>query len=91
MQMKKGTRIKRTTIEQFQKKYIFATQIVEVLGCSPRKTINDLLNIGIKPISGPNIDGLRQVLYLRSSELETLMQHHKKIADLLSEINLTNT
>lgn len=91
MQTKKGTRIKRTAIEQFKEKYIFATEIAELLGCSPRKAINNLLKMGIKPISGPNVDGLRQVLYLRESELDMLMQNHKKVADLLIKINLTNT
>ena len=91
LQMKQGTRVKRTTIEQFKEKYIFATQIAEVFRCSPRKIINDLLNMSIKPISGPQIDGLRQVLYLRCKELETLMQYHKKVKDMLSEIDLTET
>ena len=78
LQMKKGTRIKRTTIEEFSSMYIFATQIAEAVGCSPRKAINDLLKMGIHSISGPTIDGLRQVLYARSMELNQFLDELAK-------------
>lgn len=74
LQMKRGTRIKRSTIVEFKDKYIFATQIAENLGCSPRKAINNLLKMSINPISGPSVDSLRQVLYLRTEKIEKLFE-----------------
>lgn len=68
-QMKKGTRIRRSTIEQLKQNYIFATNIAETLGCSPRKAISHLAKVEIYPISGPTVDGARQVLYKRSEDL----------------------
>lgn len=87
-QMKKGTRIRRKTVEAFNQEYIFATKIAEHLGCSPRKAINNLEKMYIMPISGPRVDGMRQVLYLRTQEIESTLQNHQKINDLLSDVDL---
>jgi hypothetical protein len=76
-QMKRGTRIKRSTVEAFIGEYIFGTQIAEVLGCSPRKAFKNLTKLGIQPVSGPTADGLRQVLYLRCRELNRMLEEIK--------------
>ena len=77
LQMKRGTRIKRSSIEEFEVKYIFGTQVAEILGCSPRKAANNLIKLGIQPVSGPTIDGLRQVLYIRCNELNRVLEELK--------------
>ncbi len=69
-QVKRGTRIRRSTIDQFNQKYIFATKIAEAMGCSPRKVINHLASFGKNPISGPKLDGARQVLYIREDVID---------------------
>ncbi|GEM_PF-4984116 len=56
-QVKRGTRIRRSTIDQFNQKYIFATKIAEAMGCAPRKVINHLASFGKNPIRGPKLDG----------------------------------
>jgi len=64
-QVKRGTRIRKSTIDKFNQTYVFATKIAEKMGCSPRKVISHLASFDKHPISGPNIDGARQVLYKR--------------------------
>lgn len=71
-QIKRGTRIKRSTIEAFNQHYMFATKIAEGMSCSPRKVINHLASFEKHPISGPNIDGARQVLYKREEVINLI-------------------
>ncbi len=62
-QVKRGTRLRRQNLTEFKEVYIFSTNIAEILGCSSRKVISNLASFGIHPVSGPMIDGARQVLY----------------------------
>ncbi len=71
-QVKRGTRIRRSTIDSFNQHYVFATKIAEVMGCSPRKVINHLASFEKNPLSGPNIDGARQVLYKREEVISLI-------------------
>lgn len=64
-QVKRGTRIRKSIIDAFNQNYIFATKIAEAMSCSSRKVINHFANFGKQPLSGPMIDGARQVLYKR--------------------------
>jgi len=64
-QAKRGTRIRKSIIDAFNQNYIFATKIAEAMSCSSRKVINHFANFGKQPLSGPMIDGARQVLYKR--------------------------
>lgn len=64
-QVKRGTRIRKSIIDAFNQNYIFATKIAEAMSCSPRRVINHFANFGKQPLSGPMIDGARQVLYKR--------------------------
>jgi hypothetical protein len=71
-QVKRGTRIRRSTIDAFNKDYIFATKIAEAMSCSPRKVINHLASFAIYPISGPQLDGARQVLYKHEEVINSI-------------------
>jgi hypothetical protein len=64
-QAKRGTRIRKSIIDAFNQNYIFATKIAEAMSCSSRKVINHFANFGKQPLSGPMINGARQVLYKR--------------------------
>lgn len=64
-QTKRGTRLRISTIDTFNEKYIFATKIAEEIGCSPQKIINHLKSFKIQAVSGPQINGARQILYKR--------------------------
>lgn len=68
-QRKQGTRVSKRSIEEFKQNYIFSTQIAEKLGCSSKKVIKDLAFMGVKPVSGPSVDGMRQMLYKRDQVL----------------------
>lgn len=70
LQKKRGTRIKRDHLHHFMNHYIFATKVAESLSCSPRKAIAALKGIGIEPISGPQINGSRQVMYEKSQKID---------------------
>ena len=71
-QVKRGTRIKRSTIDKFNQTYVFATKIAEAMGCSPRKVINHLASFEKHPFSGPNTDGARQILYKREEVINLI-------------------
>ena len=77
-QMKQGTRVRRSTIIEFKEKYIFATHIAEALGCSARKVISQLNHYGIQPISGPGVNGARQVLYQKTNDVERFIEQAGK-------------
>ncbi len=68
-----GHRIHRNSWEAFRKQYIFATEINERLGTVTLKLIQLLKLKGINPISGPEVDGCRRVLYKRSDEIEQVI------------------
>jgi hypothetical protein len=69
-----GLRVHRRQVERFKEEYIFSTEIAQRLGISPRKSIAVLADLNVYPISGPGIDGARQVLYLRNEGLEKVVQ-----------------
>lgn len=71
-QVKRGTRIRRSIIDAFNQNYIFATKIAEAMSCSPRKVINHLASFGKHPLSGPKVDGARQVLYKREEVINLI-------------------
>lgn len=71
-QIKRGTRIRRSTIDMFNQDYVFATKIAEAMGCSPRKVINHLVSFGKHPVSGPTVDDARQVLYKREEVINLI-------------------
>lgn len=71
-QIKRGTRIRRSTIDTFNQQYIFATKIAEAMGCSPQKVINHLTRFKKHPVSGPAVDGARQVLYKREEVINLI-------------------
>ena len=73
-QPKGGSRIRRTEVEQFKQGYIFATEVAQRLGVSPRKATSILGKQSISPISGPSVDEGRQVLYLRSEQIENIFK-----------------
>ena len=73
-QPKGGSRIRRTEVEQFKQGYIFATEVAQRLGVSPRKATSILGKQSISPISGPSVDEGRQALYLRSEQIENIFK-----------------
>lgn len=81
-QKKRGTRVKRSAIEDFNQHYVFATKVAEALNCSYRKVQTNLTKLGINPISGPSVDGLRQVLYKRDDRINAIISG-EAIADLV--------
>lgn len=72
-QSKRGTRVRKVEMEHFKAKYIFATEIADQFGVSPRKAIKFLNGKKVSPISGPQVDDGRQVLFERSETLENII------------------
>lgn len=75
-QVKRGTRIKRSTIEVFNENYIFSTNVAEMMGCSSRKVISHLASFGVIPVSGPLTNGARQVLFNRNEAIKYIEKVH---------------
>lgn len=73
-QPKGGMRVKRSEIESFKRNYVFCTEIAQRLGVSSRKAKSILEDFYILPISGSSIDGARQMLYLRTDDLEVAVE-----------------
>lgn len=76
-QAKRGTRVRKVEVEHFKNDYIFATEIADIFGVSPRKAISILAEKNIKPISGPSVDDGRQVLFARTQSVITLLEQKK--------------
>lgn len=82
-----GKRIKRTEVESFVNTYIFATEVAQRLGVSPNMAISILNKNSITPISGPKVDEGRQVLFLRTEELEQIFIEVKNEEQLPMELH----
>lgn len=57
----------------FGENYLFARDMVGTLARSSRKIIQQLAALGINPVSGPTVDGCRQVLYANNVGLSHAM------------------
>jgi hypothetical protein len=71
-QVKRGTRLRRQSLTAFKEKYIFSTHIAETLSCSSRKVMSHFASFDIHPVSGPMINGARQVLYKREEVISLI-------------------
>lgn len=61
-----GRRIDQKSLDQFNCQYCFARDVALANRTSPRALVQRLRDMGVEPISGPAIDGGRQVIYARS-------------------------
>lgn len=52
-------------IRTFQQRYVLTTELVGSLGGSSRAVVRALANLGVLPVSGPGMDGGRQMVYER--------------------------
>lgn len=66
-----GSRVHRTEVERFHKRYVFAVEIARELGVSPRKVKGVLADSGIVLASGDGIERCRKLFYERSERLTT--------------------
>ena len=62
--------VSRAALQTFGQRYIFARDLARSFGRSPRALIEELAVLGMNPISGPRIDGCRQVLYETGTALD---------------------
>jgi excisionase family DNA binding protein len=63
--MRHSTRINRSAVDDFLKRYVSAAEIARMRNTSPRAVISLLTAAGIHPVTGPSVDGCRQAFYLR--------------------------
>ena len=54
-------------IRDFQNRFVLAKDLARRVGSSPRAAIAALSAKGVKPVSGPDVDGGRQVIYERET------------------------
>jgi hypothetical protein len=74
-------------LEAFQKTYVFARDIANTVGRSPRAVVSAFECAGIQPVAGPKVNGCRQVVFARAAiealgnhELFALSNHSKGLA-----------
>lgn len=63
---RQGARISEANLERFRQNFVLARDLAKHLKASPRHLVNRLLIGGVHPVSGPGVDGGRQVLYRRA-------------------------
>ena len=66
---KLGSRVHRTELERFNKRYVFAVEIAREQGVSPGKVKGVLEAHGIAPAFGDGIERCRKLFYERSDKL----------------------
>ncbi|MGH8493082.1 MAG: helix-turn-helix domain-containing protein [Moraxellaceae bacterium] len=66
---RKGQLVTKDDVRRFQVEYVLARDLAKMLRTSPRYLIHRLSAAGVNPVTGPEIDGCRQVIYLRLSLL----------------------
>ncbi|TFW72353.1 hypothetical protein C3Y98_04405 [Methylotenera oryzisoli] len=71
-----GHRLKKSQFFEFNKKYIFATEVNAKLGTVTTKLRTILAERSIHPVSGPGVDDSRQVLYERTDKLMKFMDEY---------------
>lgn len=54
-------------LDAFRAQYVFAREIATTLRRSPRAIVCALGSLGIQPAAGPNVNGCRQVVYVRAA------------------------
>lgn len=54
------------SLAQFQRLYVFGRDVAKQLGCSPKAAAAQLTNRGISPVTGPTLNGCRQLLFERA-------------------------
>ncbi|SFN90743.1 TniQ protein [Formivibrio citricus] len=73
-----GSRIKKVEVERFLREYIFATEIADRIGRSPRKVMHMLRELSIYPLRGnSSAEPCRQLVYRRSTALDGFIQRHE--------------
>ncbi|MFZ6654737.1 TniQ family protein [Undibacterium sp. TJN19] len=66
----KQSRITLEAMGKFLSTYVFLSDIAKKMSCSSRGLISRLQKFGVCPVSGPTIDGCRQVLMRRTRDFE---------------------
>ena len=97
--VKKGrfieSRIKPEELEAFSIKYGFGRDLAATVGTSSHALATKLSRLGIHPICGPKIDGCRQLLFEKNSELDKalnmLIDHKKKFNGRFSRVSKLKT
>jgi hypothetical protein len=72
--MKRGAAgVSPAALEAFGNRYRFARDLATSVGCSPRALIGRLGLLGVEPVSGPGVDGCRQVIYENTEKLQRVI------------------
>lgn len=77
----KAQGVARWQLEYFRLHYEFARDIAGEVNGSSRAVTDVLSRLGVEPISGPNVDGGRQIIFLASENLNAAKE---KLANLYS-------
>jgi hypothetical protein len=65
--------VARSAIDSFRYRFATAVELAQVIGTSPRAAVARLLERGVRPVSGPAVDGCRQQFFRRGASLDRAM------------------
>lgn len=68
-----GRRVLSSEVDAFEKKFVFAARIASEAGLHWRWAAPIMLRAGLRPVSGPSVDGARQYIFLRA-DVEEFIQ-----------------
>lgn len=69
-----GRFVKKKSIDEFRAKYVWARDLAREQETSSRKVKTELKSVMVEPISGPSVDGGRQLLYARDAATRAFLQ-----------------
>ncbi|WP_243647330.1 helix-turn-helix domain-containing protein [Aestuariirhabdus litorea] len=69
-----GLMVRRKELEAFKRRYVWARDLSKEHKTSPGKLVRMLEERGVKPVSGPAIDGGRQYVYVKNEVVRTCIK-----------------
>ena len=68
-------RVSMRSLGDFQHRYVFCRDLARILARSPRSVASFLVREGVVPVAGPEVDGCRQLVFVRTDVEDCLTRH----------------
>ena len=68
-------RVSMRSLGDFQQRYVFCRDLARILGRSPKSVALFLAREGVTPAAGPEVDGCRQLVFVRTEIDDCLTGH----------------
>jgi hypothetical protein len=78
-------RVSMRSLGDFQQRYVFCRDLARILGRSPKSVASFLVREGLTAAAGPEVDGCRQLVFVRADVDDCLTRHGIGGAELSQE------